>query len=344
MSSILDVIENKGIDLDSTEYYAAILGESPSKGARSPMLWNAAFEGLNISAVMHPMDVVPDRLEEAVQRLREDKRFIGGAVTMPYKIDILPFLDEIKPEAEVIGAVNCIYRNGEKLIGTNTDGAGALWSLQEAVGSALEGKNVFLIGTGGAGFAVAAYVASAIGKSGKLLLANRTASSRGAIAKRLADQCIVELVDQWPVAPETVSDIDIVINCTSIGFETLKKDGKGAYSLKSYSPLGDIQDIRVEEGDGAEQDYMEKASSVIEKNQDQSQEVLTSMNNPFVFDIIYQPEKTVLLAKAEELGCSILNGKRMNLEQAVIAFVKATSSAKLYSGSNDSVREIMANV
>ena len=92
MSSILDVIENKGLDLDKTEYYAAILGETPSQGARSPLLWNAAFQQGGISAVMHPMDIQADKLESVVAALKNDPRFIGGAVTMPYKINILPFL------------------------------------------------------------------------------------------------------------------------------------------------------------------------------------------------------------------------------------------------------------
>jgi len=344
MPSVLDIIENKGVNLDSTEYYAAILGESPSKGARSPLLWNAAFEGLNISGIMHPMDVLPENLERAVQCLREEKCFIGGAITMPYKIDIIPFLDETEPEAESIGAVNCLYRKGDKIIGTNTDGAGALWSLEKALGSSMEGKRVFQIGTGGAGFAVAAYIASAIGKNGKLMLANRTAASRKEIGGRLKDVCKVEQVNEWPVTSGSASDIDVVINCSSIGFETLKKDDRGVFSLKRYMPFGDLDDIRVEDGDNAEQEYMNKAASIIEENNQQSTKVLKSMNKPFVFDIIYQPEKTTLLEKAEELGCKVLNGKKMNLEQAVIAFVKATSSAGLYESDNNAVRKIMSSI
>lgn len=54
-----ELIENKINNLNITECYAAILGQSPSKGAKSPKLWNAAFSGLNFSAFMYPFDVLP---------------------------------------------------------------------------------------------------------------------------------------------------------------------------------------------------------------------------------------------------------------------------------------------
>ena len=63
--------------------YAAIIGASPSKGARSPVLWNAAFDAHGIDAEMVPMDVAPEHLEEVTTALRRDTRFLGGAVAAP---------------------------------------------------------------------------------------------------------------------------------------------------------------------------------------------------------------------------------------------------------------------
>ncbi|MBW2609736.1 MAG: hypothetical protein JRC68_05265 [Deltaproteobacteria bacterium] len=344
MSSIFEVIENKGLDLEQTDYYAAILGESPSKGAKSPSLWNAAFKGLNLSGFMHPMDILPEKLEEVVKCLRQDNRFIGGAVTMPYKIDIIPYLDDLESEAETIGAVNCIYRDKGKLIGSNTDGAGALWSLEKEIDGSLSGKTVLQIGTGGAGFAVASYLASVMGVEGCLILANRSNESRDEIAGKLQGKCRVKSID-WPISSNQLDNVDIIVNCSSIGFETLKEDDEGTFSLKYYSPLGPVNNLpRVEKVKDAEKQYLRAAIDSINKNFGRSLRILAAADNPFVFDIIYQPTQTVLLFQAKLVGCKTLNGVPMNLEQAVIAFDKATVAAGLRSPNSNEIRDFMSKV
>lgn len=343
MSSVLKVIENRDLDLETTDYYAAILGESPSKGAKSPSLWNEAFHGLGLSGVMHPMDVAPEKLGEVVRRLRNDRRFIGGAVTMPYKISIIPHLDGLEPEAERIGAVNCIYRDGEKIIGSNTDGAGAIWSLTEEMND-LSGKSALLLGTGGAGYAVAAYTASAIGPKGRLKLANRSRQTRDELVRRLEGKCGIGPVD-WPLSLEDVADVDILINCTNIGFETFREDGGGVFTLKFYTPLGPVDDaIRVNRTGNEEKQFLKRAHGEIISNIGRSIEILAAMNAPFVFDIIYQPLRTMLLSLAGIVGYKTLNGAPMNLEQAVIAFRKATSAAGLRDAGNSEIRDLMVKV
>ncbi|MBN1849813.1 MAG: hypothetical protein JW932_14645 [Deltaproteobacteria bacterium] len=344
MLSVLETIENIDLDLDQTDYYAAILGESPSKGAKSPSLWNGAFDALGLSAMMHPMDIVPEKLMAVVECLRKDKRFIGGAVTMPYKINILPFLDKLEPEAEMIGAVNCIYRDGEKLIGSNTDGAGAIWSLEKEIYGGLNEKTVLQIGTGGAGFAVASYLSSAIGPRGCLKLANRSHQSRKNLAAKLYGRCRIEQVE-WPLSSDDVRDLDILVNCTSIGFKTLREDSNGIFSLNFYTPLGPVDDsARVKKIKDAEKIYLKSASDAIKANIGYSFEILASMDNPFIFDIIYQPPQSMLLCMAELIGYKTLNGAPMNLEQAVIAFKKAVSASGLYDIENNEVRDIMRKI
>lgn len=345
MSSVLDVIENKGLDLKKTDYYACILGESPSKGAKSPLLWNIAFERLDISGIMYPMDVTSERLEAVVQRLREDERFIGGAVTMPYKISIIQYLDSLEPQAENIGAVNCLYRQGKKLIGANTDGSGALWSLQKEMTEPLAGKTVLLLGTGGAGLAVAAYLATAIGEKGKLMLSNRSRDPMDRINERLKGTCYVESLVEWPVPFERVAGVDVLVNCTSIGFETLKQDKVGAFSLKYFTPLGPVDNtVRVLCGSDAEKQYLKAATHWVAENFNHTLNVLTAMENPFVFDIIYQPKETMLLFLAKLMGYRTLNGAPMNLEQAVIAFDKATAMSGIRNEGADDVRFIMSKI
>ncbi len=341
---ITNIIENKNLGLAQIASYAAILGESPSKGAKSPSLWNAAFNDLDLPAVMHPMDVRPARLAEAVQSLREDDRFLGGAVTMPYKMSIIPYLDGVDSQVETIGSVNCIYRDEKKLIGSNTDGAGALWSLEKDIGAPLSGKNVLVLGTGGAGAAVASYLASAVGPEGRIVLANRSSDSRDKLAKRLSVKYHIETAD-WPVNHKRIGSPDVIVNCSTLGFETLKEDDEGMYSLKFYTPLGPyIDDFRVNIGENTERRYFRKASEAIKINFDHSFDFLASMTNPFVFDIIYQPKQTVLLFLASLLGYRTLNGETMNLAQAVIAFDKVTSTGGLRSQNEGVVYDAMMNV
>ena len=83
-------------DFGQTDFYAGIIGESPSKGARSPVLWNAAFQGLGVSAMMHPMDVTVKDLANVVEAMRSDRRFIGSAVAVPHKQKVVEFLAERK--------------------------------------------------------------------------------------------------------------------------------------------------------------------------------------------------------------------------------------------------------
>lgn len=262
----------------ATPRYAAILGLSPSKGARSPLLWNAAFKAAGIAAAMVPMDVRPENLAGLVAALKADRRYLGGAVAVPHKQAIAPLLDRLEPEAERIGAVNAIYRDGDALVGANTDGAGALQQLEDALPD-LGRRRALLVGLGGAGIAVAAYLAGAVTS---LRLANRTVAKAAEAAARLGANVAAA---PWPLAAADLSACDLLVNCSSVGYQGGPEGtplGAGAEALLAAMPA-----------DG------------------------------FVYDIVYQPAETPLLALARARGLRTLNGLGMNLDQAVIAFAKA---------------------
>jgi len=345
MSDILKLISNSGLDLNKSAHYAAILGETPSKGAKSPVLWNASFQGLGMSGEMHPMDVVPAKLSEVVDALREDRRFIGGAVTMPFKIDILPFMDKLEPEATAIGAVNCIYRgeDGRTLVGANTDGAGALLSLTRKFGE-LANANVLLLGAGGASLAVAAYVGKALGRDGLLQVSNRNQAHADYLVSRVSSVCPVRSIS-WPPPAALAPDLDVIINCSAVGFEAVKQDGKGFYCLKFFTPLGLVpHQLRAPYGLGAIKEFARIAADDIALNIRQTVQFLAATRDVLVFDVVYQPRETLLLALSELMGLRTLSGVGMNLEQAVIAFDKATSAAGVRSANRDEVRRLMAEV
>jgi len=264
----------------TTDRYAAILGATPSKGARSPLLWNAAFKAAGIDAVMHPMDTRPEALGDVVAALKADPRYVGGAIAVPHKQTVGAFLDRLEPEAERIGAVNAIYRDGEALVGANTDGAGALGQIESLVGGAeaLKTKRALVVGIGGAGIAVAAYLS---GRTASLALANRTRAAAETAAKTLGASAV-----DYPLSPEALNGIDLLVNATTIGHP----DGPQG------SPA-DVDALASMPADGA------------------------------VYDVIYNPAETPLLAAAKARGLKTLNGLGMNLDQAVIAFEKAVPGA-----------------
>ena len=158
----------------STQKFAAIFGESPSKGARSPTLWNRAFNKLNIDAYMIPVDVKVGAFNDLMDELEQDKNFMGGAIAVPYKEAAWRWCgDRLPQEARNIGAVNCIYRGDNGAVGNNTDGAGAITSLKEKVGDLSE-KRILVIGLGGTGKAVSAFLASEMADSKNLILTSRS--------------------------------------------------------------------------------------------------------------------------------------------------------------------------
>ncbi len=121
----------------------------PVAHSLSPVMHNAVIDDLGIDFVYVPFPVEPSALGTAIQGLRSMGVW-GFNVTIPHKTDVIPFLDRITREAELAGAVNTVYRDGELLVGHNTDGIGFLSSLRHDLGRDPDGLTVLLLGAGGA--------------------------------------------------------------------------------------------------------------------------------------------------------------------------------------------------
>ncbi|NWF51522.1 MAG: shikimate dehydrogenase [Nitrospirae bacterium] len=128
----------------------------PVEHSLSPAMHNAAFEviGLDYRYVAFP--VHPNFLKEAVGAIRA-LNLAGVNVTIPHKEKVITFLDEIDKEASIIGAVNTIVNSEGVLKGYNTDGRGFMQSLFEC-GISVEGKDVLIVGAGGASRALSYYL------------------------------------------------------------------------------------------------------------------------------------------------------------------------------------------
>ena len=126
----------------------------------SPAMHNAAFEKLGLEWEYLPFEIKPEDLAEAIKDLRDPKT-AGFNVTVPHKEAILPLLDEVTRQAEIIGVVNTVKNQAGKLIGYNTDGAGFISSLKEDAKTNPKGKKIVVLGAGGASRAVSSMLAEA---------------------------------------------------------------------------------------------------------------------------------------------------------------------------------------
>ena len=173
----------------------------------------AAFRHHGLPGRYINMEVAPSGLADAVKGLRV-AGFRGFNLSMPHKVAVIPLLDGLGESAAVIGAVNCVVRRGDRLIGENTDGKGFLRSLTDLTNP--RGKNIVLFGAGGAARAVA--VELALAGAGHILLVNRSAERGYDLLKVLVDQlkCSADF-HLWEGDFSLPEGTDIVINGTSIG-------------------------------------------------------------------------------------------------------------------------------
>jgi len=207
--------------IDGKTKIAGVFGY-PVAHSLSPLFHNAAFARLGLNFVYLPFPVKPEELKAAVKSIRS-LSMVGVNVTIPHKEKVLPYLDQISPGTKAIGAVNTIHNKEGKLTGYNTDGDGFIESLKKQGGFDPKNKNVFLLGTGGAAYAIS----FALIKSGikKLILANRTYSKGRALLEHLKknfqDECQLSLVEFVEKNSSFImNEIDLLINATSIGMHS----------------------------------------------------------------------------------------------------------------------------
>jgi len=145
------MIEGKMIQIDVNTKLCAVIGH-PVRHSLSPIIHNAGFQSLGLNFVYLAFDITD--VESCLRGMRAMDNFRGISVTIPHKEAVIPYLDEIDPVAKKIGSVNTITHEGNKLIGTITDGTGTLNSFVRA-GIDLTNKKILFLGAGGAVRAVA---------------------------------------------------------------------------------------------------------------------------------------------------------------------------------------------
>lgn len=144
--------------IDNSTSIMGIIG-NPLKQSLSPLMHNLTLQKMNLNYVYVPLEIAPQQLAEAITALRVFN-ITGINVTIPFKEQVIPFLDDLSEEARFCKAVNVIKNDGGRLIGYNTDGRGFIASLEEEK-VALHGRRALFMGAGGAARATACGLVSA---------------------------------------------------------------------------------------------------------------------------------------------------------------------------------------
>jgi shikimate dehydrogenase len=251
---------------------------NPVEHSLSPVMHNAAFKALEVNAV-YKLFPLADRqeLKLFMEDLKEeDNPIFGLNVTVPYKEDVLPYLDSVDPLALKIGAVNTLVIDKKRKIrGFNTDGPGFLTHLVD-LNFDLSGKRVAILGAGGTTRAVISVLCLLPDGPERISIYNRTRSNAERLVEEIGkniDTQKVTIVDE----PEdlNIELADLLINTTNVG-------------MKPSDPL-----------------LIDPAS--LHKDM-------------LVYDVIYAPQETKLLAQARLKQARRANGLGMLFFQGVLAF------------------------
>lgn len=267
----------------------------------STFMHNTVFNELNLDHAYVPFNVREENLFKAINGAK-GLNINGLNVTIPHKINVMEFIDEIDPVAKMIGAVNTIKFENGKSIGYNTDGVGAIKSLGEL--TLVKNKKVIIIGAGGASRAVGFQLA--ISGVDNLLIVNRTVEK----AKHLINDFKNRLNDPVLCGSKNTAnfkDLDDSNNSKNLnilsnfnknttfdygGFDTLKEQVKDCDILINATSIGlypNVNESPINEG------------------------ILHS--DLIVYDLIYNPIETKLLKEAKKIDAKTISGVKMLVYQ-----------------------------
>jgi shikimate dehydrogenase len=261
----------------------------------SPAIYEAAFKAAGIDATYEKWETPEDTLEGRINALR-GADFLGANVTIPHKQAVLPLLDVTTDLAGRAGAVNTIVHRDGELHGYNTDVAGFARSLREDAGFDAKGKRTMLLGSGGAARAVALALIEA-GAEVVFLMGRRP---------RMLDQIAVSM------KPLTTTGTTI----------TWAYWGDGSY-LRSLAEADLVVNCTPIGMAGAP----DEGRSPVEEHLIQPKTI--------VFDLVYNPRETPLLAAARARGAKPVSGLGMLVNQAAESF-------KLWTGKDADTKAMFA--
>jgi shikimate dehydrogenase len=202
------------LSISSRTKLCGVIGD-PIEHSLSPLMQNVAFRELELDYAYIAFQVPKELLKSAILGMT-GLGIVGVNVTIPHKLEVMKYLDHIDEDALLIGAVNTVVNRDGELIGYNTDGIGAVEAL-ERNGVQVKGKKIAILGAGGASRAVAFKLSES---ARSITILNRTKSRAVALAKTLEKKRNIEVKAEKlndDTLRTTLSEIDLLVNATSIG-------------------------------------------------------------------------------------------------------------------------------
>ncbi len=207
------------MQIRGTTRILGILGR-PLAHSYSPALHNAAIQSLGLDLAYLPLPV--EKKEDLAPLLTGLKSvgFLGVNVTMPYKADVIPLLDEVSELSRVLGAVNTIVHKAGRLLGDTTDPEGFLKGFAEA-GHSFDGKSVLVLGSGASARTIA-FTLFLKTRASRVALAARDPAKAGALASEVASKAgasleLLEIGALDGAGNEGAAAFDAIVNTTPLG-------------------------------------------------------------------------------------------------------------------------------
>lgn len=207
----------------------------PIEHSLSPLMHNAALTQLGLDYVYLPFPVAPENLTTAIAGFASIG-VVGFSITIPHKQAILPFLSEISPIAQAIGAVNTVVNKGNKWLGTNTDVEGFIAPLQTTYHQDWSQKKAVILGNGGAARAVVAGCIQlglaeihVVGRNLQKLQVFKQSWQNSPFADKFQ-------VHEWTELPNLLHQANLLVNTTPIGMYPHVEQSPLSSQEMSYLP------------------------------------------------------------------------------------------------------------
>ena len=260
----------------------AVIGD-PIEHSRSPEMHLPVLQKSDPAAIYEKVLVKKGELAAWIDRVKAEQ-YGGFNITMPHKADILPFLDGIDREAELFRSVNTVVNRNGKLYGYNTDAGGFLLSLTES-GEGLKGRKILLLGAGGA-------------------------------ARTIALKALLEGAKAITILTRRPEQTEIL--CTELREMAARSSPTGRDTAIKGGALQDITQYAEESPD-----IVVNATPLGMTGTETTFQDLSFLKklpeNTLVYDLIYDPAETALLAEAKRRGHRTQNGLKMLQYQALLA-------------------------
>ena len=225
--------------IDGHTRLAAVVAK-PIKHSISPFIHNTAFEKTAVNGVYLAWEIEAEDLEATVANIQRYDMF-GINLSMPYKQEVIQYLDELDPSARLIGAVNTVVNENGTLIGYNTDGKGFFKSLPSFD---IQGKKMTILGAGGAATAIIAQ--AALDQAEEIFVFTRqtsyanTVSKMAAISRQTKSRIQVLNLEDLATLQEKINQSDLLINGTSVGMDGISMPLPEKIELLSQILVADV--------------------------------------------------------------------------------------------------------